>query len=46
MYEDEELLAINKPAGLLCHPSPGFWDGGTVVHALATREVSTRAAGF
>ena len=46
MYEDEELLAINKPAGLLCHPSPGFWDGGTVVHALATREASTRAAGF
>jgi 23S rRNA pseudouridine1911/1915/1917 synthase len=23
IYEDEELLAINKPAGLVCHPTKG-----------------------
>jgi 23S rRNA pseudouridine1911/1915/1917 synthase len=23
LYEDEELLAINKPAGLVCHPTKG-----------------------
>lgn len=38
VYEDEHLIAINKPAGLLCHPSPGFWDHGTVVHALGARQ--------
>jgi len=30
-------MAINKPAGMLCHPSPGYWDHGTVVHALGGR---------
>jgi 23S rRNA pseudouridine1911/1915/1917 synthase len=43
VHEDEHLIAINKPVGLLCHPSPGFWDHGTVVHALAARE---RTAGY
>ena len=43
VFEDDEVLAINKPAGLLCHPSPGFWDRGTVVHALPTRQ---RLPGF
>ena len=38
IHEDEHLIAINKPAGLLCHPSPGFWEHGTVVHALGARE--------
>lgn len=34
VYEDEWLLAINKPAGIICHPSrPG--QGGTVANALA-----------
>ena len=23
LYEDAELLAINKPAGLVCHPTKG-----------------------
>ena len=43
VYEDEHLIAINKPVGLLCHPSPGFWDHGTVVHALGGRE---RTSGY
>jgi 23S rRNA pseudouridine1911/1915/1917 synthase len=38
VHEDDEVLAINKPAGLLCHPSPGYWDRGTIVHLLASRQ--------
>jgi 23S rRNA pseudouridine1911/1915/1917 synthase len=33
LYEDEELIIINKPAGMVVHPSPGH-DRGTLVHAL------------
>ena len=33
LYEDEHLLAINKPPGLVVHPSPGH-DAGTLVNAL------------
>ncbi|MGB8699593.1 MAG: RluA family pseudouridine synthase [Thermosynechococcaceae cyanobacterium] len=33
LYEDEHLLIINKPAGLVVHPAPGHATG-TLVHAL------------
>lgn len=33
LFEDEHLLAIDKPAGLVVHPSPGH-DSGTLVNAL------------
>lgn len=33
LYEDEHLLAIDKPTGLVVHPSPGH-DSGTLVNAL------------
>ncbi|ELR99154.1 RluA family pseudouridine synthase [Gloeocapsa sp. PCC 73106] len=33
LYEDDFLLIINKPAGLVVHPAPGH-DSGTVVNAL------------
>ncbi len=33
LYEDEYLLAINKPAGLVVHPAVGNWRG-TFVNAL------------
>jgi 23S rRNA pseudouridine1911/1915/1917 synthase len=33
LYEDEHVLAIDKPAGLVVHPSPGH-DSGTLVNAL------------
>nr|WP_228035757.1 RluA family pseudouridine synthase [Oculatella sp. LEGE 06141] len=33
LYEDEHLLVINKPAGLVVHPAPGHYDG-TLVNAL------------
>lgn len=33
IYEDEDLIVINKPAGLTVHPAPGNRDG-TLVNAL------------
>ncbi len=33
IYEDEDLLVINKPKGLVVHPAPGHEDG-TLVNAL------------
>jgi 23S rRNA pseudouridine1911/1915/1917 synthase len=33
LYEDEHLLIINKPVGLVVHPAPGH-EGGTLVNAL------------
>ncbi len=33
LYEDDQLLIINKPAGMVVHPAPGH-DSGTLVHAL------------
>lgn len=32
-YEDEALLVINKPAGIVVHPAAGNWEG-TLVNAL------------
>ena len=36
LYEDEHLLAINKPAGMVVHPGPGHGEG-TLVNALLGR---------
>lgn len=33
VYEDDDLLAVDKPAGLTVHPAPGH-QSGTLVHAL------------
>lgn len=33
IYEDEQLLVVNKPAGMVTHPAPGA-TGGTLVNAL------------
>lgn len=33
LYEDDDLMMINKPAGMVVHPAPGH-DSGTLVHAL------------
>ena len=27
LYEDEHLIVLNKPAGLVVHPAPGNWSG-------------------
>jgi 23S rRNA pseudouridine1911/1915/1917 synthase len=32
-YDDEHLLVVDKPAGVVVHPAPGH-DTGTLVHAL------------
>lgn len=32
-YEDDALIVIDKPAGLVVHPAPGNWSG-TLVNAL------------
>ena len=36
VYEDEDLLIVDKPAGLVVHPAPGHADG-TLVNALLGR---------
>lgn len=33
LHEDDDLLVLNKPAGLVVHPAPGHWSG-TLVNAL------------
>ena len=33
VYEDGELLVVNKPKGMVVHPAPGNYDG-TLVNAL------------
>lgn len=33
LYEDEWLLVLDKPVGLVVHPAPGHWSG-TLVNAL------------
>lgn len=33
IYEDQDILVINKPAGMVVHPAPGH-PTGTFVHAL------------
>lgn len=33
LYEDESLLVVNKPVGMVVHPAPGHWSG-TFVNAL------------
>jgi 23S rRNA pseudouridine1911/1915/1917 synthase len=36
VYEDDDVLVVNKPAGLVVHPAPGHWDG-TLVNGLLAR---------
>ena len=38
-YEDEHLVVVDKPAGLVVHPAPGHATG-TLVHGLLTREIA------
>jgi len=33
LFEDDHLLVLNKPAGIVVHPAPGNWSG-TLVNAL------------
>lgn len=46
VHEDEALLILDKPAGLVVHPAPGHWDK-TLLNALVARNtpLSKSAAG-
>ncbi len=37
VHEDDDLLVVDKPAGMVVHPAPGNWTG-TLVNALMGRE--------
>ncbi|MFI5244899.1 MAG: RluA family pseudouridine synthase [Gemmatimonadales bacterium] len=39
VFEDDELLVVDKPAGMVVHPAPGNWTG-TLVNALKGRGAS------
>jgi 23S rRNA pseudouridine1911/1915/1917 synthase len=42
VFEDEQLLVLDKPAGLVVHPAPGHWEG-TLVNALVAHGVPLAA---
>lgn len=44
IYEDKDLVVVDKPAGVAAHPSVG-WDGPTVVGALLARGVQVTTSG-
>jgi 23S rRNA pseudouridine1911/1915/1917 synthase len=42
LYEDEHLLVIDKPAGLVVHPAAGNWSG-TLLNGLLARDPAAAA---
>ena len=44
LYEDDDLIVIDKPAGLVVHPGPGHTTG-TLVHGLLGRGVGWSTIG-
>ena len=36
IYEDKDLIVVNKPAGIVVHPAPGNWHG-TLIQGLVLR---------
>ena len=44
MYADDEIVVVNKPAGMTVHPAPGH-PGGTLVDALLARFPEMAAMG-
>src|SRR3954452_22106490 len=45
VYDDEDVVVVDKPVGVAAHPSPG-WDGPTVIGGLAAAgyRISTSGA--
>lgn len=43
-YEDDDLLVVDKPAGIAVHPAAGHWTG-TLVHGLLGRGAAGGEAG-
>ena len=44
LHEDEDIVVVDKPAGVAVHPSPG-WTGPTVVGGLAAAGVRIATSG-
>lgn len=44
-YEDDDLLVVDKPAGLVVHPAAGHWTG-TLSQALAARGIAVDRGGI
>ncbi|MFD1722776.1 RluA family pseudouridine synthase [Amnibacterium endophyticum] len=44
VHEDDDLIVVDKPAGVAAHPSPG-WTGPTVVGGLAAAGVRVSTSG-
>jgi 23S rRNA pseudouridine1911/1915/1917 synthase len=44
VYEDDQLLVVNKPPGMVVHPAPGH-ETGTLVHALLAHVKSLSGIG-
>lgn len=44
LYEDDDIVAVDKPVGVAAHPSPG-WTGPTVVGGLAALGVRVSTSG-
>jgi 23S rRNA pseudouridine1911/1915/1917 synthase len=44
VYEDDDLVVVNKPAGMAVHPSPGH-ESGTLVNALLAHSPRLSRAG-
>jgi len=42
LFEDEHLLVVNKPVGLVVHPAPGNWSG-TLLNGLLARQATAAA---
>jgi len=42
VYRDDDVLVINKPAGLVVHPAPGNWSG-TLLNGLLALDVALLA---
>ncbi|MDO9284257.1 MAG: RluA family pseudouridine synthase [Aquabacterium sp.] len=42
VYEDEHLLVVDKPAGLVVHPAPGNWSG-TLLNGLLAHHAGASA---
>lgn len=43
VYEDGQVLVVNKPPGLVTHPAPGHWSG-TLVNAILWHLCETQGA--
>ena len=42
LYEDEHLMVLDKPAGLVVHPAPGNWSG-TLLNGLLAHHAAAAA---